>query len=155
MTDTPEQKLTALGFILPAAAAPAANYVPFVITGWQLHIAGQIPYAADGSLLKGRLGENLDIAGGKAAAERCAIGVIAQMKAALGELKLVRRVVKLNVFVNSTAGFTEQPEVANGASDLMVKVFGDAGRHARAAVGVAVLPRGVAVEIDAIVEISA
>lgn len=155
MTDTPEQALAALGLTLPTAAAPAANYVPFVISGWQLHIAGQIPYLPDGSLIKGRLGDDFDIAAGKAAAERCAIGLMAQMKAALGDLKLVRRVVKLNVFVNSAPGFTDQPEVANGASDLMVKVFGDAGRHARAAVGVAALPRGVAVEIDAIVEISA
>ncbi len=155
MTDTPESRLLALGFTLPVAAAPAANYVPFVISGWQLHIAGQIPYAADGSLLKGRLGDGLDVAAGVAAAERCAIGLMAQMKAALGDLAMVRRIVKLNVFVSSAPGFTDQPEVANGASDLMVKVFGDAGRHARAAVGVAALPRGVAVEIDAIVEISA
>jgi enamine deaminase RidA (YjgF/YER057c/UK114 family) len=156
MTDTtPEAALAALGLTLPQAAAPAANYVPFVVSGWQLHIAGQIPFAPDGSLVKGRLGEDMDVAAGAAAAQRCAIGLIAQMKAALGELKLVRRIVKLNVFVQSAPGFTDQPEVANGASNLMVQVFGDAGRHARSAVGVAALPRGVAVEIDAIVEISA
>ncbi|GGI90631.1 hypothetical protein GCM10007973_28720 [Polymorphobacter multimanifer] len=155
MTDTPESRLQALGFTLPAAAAPAANYVPFVISGWQLHIAGQIPYAADGSLLKGRLGDDLDVAAGVAAAERCAIGLMAQMKAALGDLAMVRRIVKLNVFVASAPGFTDQPEVANGASNLMVKVFGDAGRHARSAVGVAALPRAVAVERDGIGEISA
>lgn len=155
MTDTPEQKLAALGFTIPTAAAPAANYVPFVISGWQLHIAGQIPFDAAGTLIKGRLGDDLDVAQGVAAAERCAIGLIAQMKAALGDLTMVRRIVKLNVFVQSAPGFTDQPEVANGASNLMVAVFGDAGRHARAAVGVAALPRGVAVEIDAIVEINA
>jgi enamine deaminase RidA (YjgF/YER057c/UK114 family) len=155
MTDTPESRLSALGFTLPVAAAPAANYVPFVVSGWQLHIAGQIPFAADGSLIKGRLGDDFDVAAGAAAAERCAIGLMAQMKAALGDLSMVRRIVKLNVFVASAPGFTDQPEVANGASNLMVKVFGDAGRHARSAVGVAALPRGVAVEIDAIVEISA
>lgn len=155
MNDTPEQKLAALGLTLPNAAAPAANYVPFVISGWQLHIAGQIPFDADGTLIKGRLGEDMDVAGGVAAAERCAVGLIAQMKAALGDLSMVRRIVKLNVFVQSAHGFTNQPEVANGASNLMVNVFGDAGRHARAAVGVAALPRGVAVEIDAIVEINA
>ncbi len=155
MTDTPEQKLAALGFTIPTAAAPAANYVPFVISGWQLHIAGQIPFDTAGTLIKGRLGDDLDVAQGVAAAERCAIGLIAQMKAALGDLTMVRRIVKLNVFVQSAPGFTDQPEVANGASNLMVAVFGDAGRHARAAVGVAALPRGVAVEIDAIVEINA
>ncbi|WP_416906813.1 MAG: RidA family protein [Polymorphobacter sp.] len=154
MADTPEQKLAALGLTLPTAAAPAANYVPYVISGWQLHIAGQIPFDEAGALIKGRLGEDFDINAGTRAAERCAIGLIAQMKAALGELSLVRRVVKLNVFVQSAPGFTDQPEVANGASNLMVAVFGDAGRHARAAVGVAALPRGVAVEIDAIVEIN-
>jgi enamine deaminase RidA (YjgF/YER057c/UK114 family) len=155
MADTPEQKLAALGLTIPTAAAPAANYVPYVISGWQLHIAGQIPFDTAGALIKGRLGDDLDINAGTAAAERCAIGLIAQMKAALGELKMVRRIVKLNVFVQSAPGFTDQPEVANGASNLMVAVFGDAGRHARAAVGVAALPRGVAVEIDAIVEINA
>lgn len=155
MTDTPEQKLAALGITLPNAAAPAANYVPFVISGWQLHISGQIPFDAAGALIKGRLGDDADVAAGVAAAERCAIGLIAQMKAALGDLTMVRRIVKLNVFVQSAPGFTDQPEVANGASNLMVAVFGDAGRHARAAVGVAALPRGVAVEIDAIVEINA
>lgn len=154
MADTPEQKLAALGLTLPTAAAPAANYVPYVISGWQLHIAGQIPFDEAGALIKGRLGEDFDINVGTRAAERCALGLIAQMKAALGELSLVRRVVKLNVFVQSAPGFTDQPEVANGASNLMVAVFGDAGRHARAAVGVAALPRGVAVEIDAIVEIN-
>jgi enamine deaminase RidA (YjgF/YER057c/UK114 family) len=150
---TVEDRLSALGLEIPAAAAPAANYVPFVLDGDHLHIAGQIPFQPDGSLLNGRLGADLDVAGGQAAARRCALGLIAQMKAALGSLERVGRIVKLNVFVSSTPDFTHQPEVANGASDLMVAAFGDAGKHARSAVGVAVLPRGVAVEIDAIVAV--
>ncbi|WP_353216337.1 RidA family protein [Sandarakinorhabdus sp.] len=151
---TPEQKLVDLGITLPSAAPPAANYVPTVISGKLLHISGQIPFAADGSLMKGRLGDTVDVAFGQAAAARCAVGLIAQMKLALGDLGRVTRVVKLGVFVASHPDFTDQPEVGNGASDLMVAVFGDAGRHARAAVGVAVLPRGVAVEVDAVVEIA-
>ena len=151
MTDTPAAKLAALGIALPVAAAPAANYVPAVALDALLHISGQIPFAEDGSLIVGRLGDTMDIAGGQAAARRCAIGVIAQIESALGDLGRVRRIVKLGVFVASHPDFTNQPEVGNGASDLMVAVFGEAGRHARSAVGVAVLPRGVAVEIDAIV----
>lgn len=155
MTDTPAARLAALGHSLPAAAAPAANYVPFVLSGQQLHISGQISFAPDGSLIKGRLGADMDVAAGAAAAERCAIGLIAQMHAALGDLGRVRRIVKLNCFVQSAPEFTDQPEVANGASNLMVAVFGEAGRHARSAVGVAALPRGVAVEIDAVIEVAA
>ena len=153
MTETPAQRLAALGIALPIAAAPAANYVPAVAVDALLHISGQIPFAADGSLMRGRLGDTMDVAGGQEAARRCAIGLIAQMQAALGDLGRVRRIVKLGVFVASHPDFTDQPEVGNGASDLMVAVFGEAGRHARSAVGVAVLPRGVAVEIDAIVAI--
>jgi enamine deaminase RidA (YjgF/YER057c/UK114 family) len=153
MTDTPKARLTALGHSLPAAPAPAANYVPAALAGSLLHISGQISQAADGSLLKGRLGEDMDVAAGAAAAQRCALSLIAQMEAALGDLARVRRIVKLGCFVASASHFTDQPEVANGASDLMVAVFGEAGRHARFAVGVPVLPRGAAVEIDAIIEI--
>jgi enamine deaminase RidA (YjgF/YER057c/UK114 family) len=154
MTDTPAARLAALGITVPVAAAPAANYVPFVLENGLLHISGQIPFDEAGGLSRGRLGDTMDAAGGAAAARRCAIGLIAQMQAALGDLGRVRRIVKLGVFVASAPGFTDQPEVGNGASDLMVAVFGDAGRHARSAVGVAVLPRGVAVEIDAIVAVS-
>lgn len=154
MTDTPAARLAALGITLPNAAPPAANYVPAVAIDGLLHISGQIPFAEDGSLVKGRLGETMDAAAGAEAARRCAIGLIAQMQAALGDLGRVRRVVKLGVFVACTADFTDQPEVGNGASNLMVEVFGDAGRHARAAVGVYALPRGVAVEVDAIVAIT-
>lgn len=146
-----DEQLAALGLVLPDAPAPAANYVPFVEAGGLLHISGQISSGADGALLRGRLGEDMDVAAGKAAAERCALAIIAQVKAASGDLSRVRRFVKLNVFVNSAPGFTDQPEVANGASDLLVAIFGERGRHARSAVGVAVLPRGVAVEVDAIV----
>jgi enamine deaminase RidA (YjgF/YER057c/UK114 family) len=150
---TPQARLAELGIILPAAAAPAANYVPSVIAGGLLHISGQIPFGPDGKPFQGRLGETMDAAQGAALARLCAINLIAQMQAALGSLDRVERIVKLGVFVSSTPDFTQQPEVGNGASDLMVAVFGDAGRHARSAVGVAVLPRGVGVEIDAIVAV--
>ncbi len=151
---TPEARLAELGITLPTPSAPAANYVPFVMAGGLLHLSGQIPFADDGSLVKGRLGETMNVAGGQDAARRCAIALIAQMRAALGDLGRVTRIVKLGVFVSSAADFTDQPEVGNGASDLMVAVFGEAGRHARSAVGVPVLPRGVAVEVDAIVAIA-
>jgi enamine deaminase RidA (YjgF/YER057c/UK114 family) len=151
MTDeTPAARLAALGITLPVPAAPAANYIPTVITDGLLHVSGQIPFGADGKPVLGRLGEDMDVEAGVAMARLCGIGVIAQVNAALGGLDRVVRVVKLGVFVNSTPDFTRQPEVANGASDLMVAVFGEAGRHARSAVGVAVLPRGVGVEVDAI-----
>ena len=148
---TIEDRLRQAGIELPQAAAPAANYVPYVLENGLLHIAGQIPFQADGSLLKGRLGEDYSLEQGQAAARLCAINLLAQMKAALGTLDRVTRVVKLGVFVSSTPAFTDQPKVANGASDLMVEIFGDAGRHARSAVGVTVLPLGVPVEVDAIV----
>jgi enamine deaminase RidA (YjgF/YER057c/UK114 family) len=148
-----EARLNELGIQLPKAAAPAANYVPYVTHGGLLHVAGQIPFGPDGALVLGRLGESMNIEGGQAAARLCGLGILAQAQAALGSLDKVARVVKLGVFVSSTPGFTDQPKVANGASDLMVEVFGDIGRHARSAVGVAVLPLGVAVEVDAILAI--
>jgi enamine deaminase RidA (YjgF/YER057c/UK114 family) len=148
-----EDRLAELGLALPAAAAPVASYVPIVEAGGMLFVSGQISFAADGSLIKGRLGADMSVADGQKAAERCALMVLAQVKAALGDLDRVVRVVKLGVFVQCADDFTEQPEVANGASDLMVAVFGDAGKHARAAVGVPALPRGVAVEVDAILEV--
>ncbi len=150
---TPETRLADLGIVLPHAAAPAANYVPGVIHGGLLHISGQIPFDKDGALMRGRLGDDLTTKEGAAIAERCGVGLIAQMKAILGHLDRVERVIKLGVFVASAADFTDQPKVANGASDLMVAVFGEVGRHARSAVGVAALPLGVAVEIDAIVAV--
>ena len=148
-----DQRLAELGISLPQAAAPVASYVPAVESGGQLHISGQISFAEDGSLIKGRLGEDLQLEDGIAAARRCGIMLLAQIKAALGSLDRVERIVKLGVFVNSTPGFTDQPKVANGASELMQQVFGDAGKHARSAVGVTVLPLGVAVEVDAIVAV--
>jgi enamine deaminase RidA (YjgF/YER057c/UK114 family) len=150
-----EQRLAELGITLPQAAAPVAAYVPAVEHAGLLHISGQISFAEDGSLIKGRVGEDVDLDGGIAAARRCGIMLLAQMKAALGSLDRVERVVKLGVFVNSATDFVDHPKVANGASELMQDVFGDAGRHARSAVGVAVLPLGVAVEVDAIVAVKA
>ncbi len=152
MTTHIDRKLEELGLTLPEAAAPIASYVPTVEAHGMLHVSGQIAFAADGSLMLGRLGEDgCDLAYGQEAARRCALMVVAQVKAALGGFDRVQRIVKLGVFVNSTADFTDQPQVANGASDLMVALFGEAGKHARAAVGVPSLPRGVAVEVDAII----
>ncbi|TPE60447.1 RidA family protein [Sandaracinobacter neustonicus] len=149
-----EDRLKELGLELPAAAAPVASYVPAVEADNMLYVSGQISFAADGSLIKGRLGEDMDVAAGQAAAERCALMIIAQVKQALGgSLGRVERIVKLGVFVQCTPDFTQQPEVANGASDLFVTVFGEAGKHARAAVGVPALPRGVAVEVDAVIQL--
>lgn len=148
-----DQRLAELGITLPAAAAPVAAYVPAVLTGNLLHISGQVSFAEDGSRITGRLGENMSLEEGQAAARRCGLMLLAQMKLALGSLDRVSRIVKLGVFVNSSADFTDQPKVANGASELMQDVFGEAGRHARAAVGVPALPLGVAVEVDAIVEV--
>ncbi len=148
-----DRKLEELGLSLPTAAAPVATYVPTVEAGGLLHVSGQLPFR-DGKVVTGRLGDNVDVAAGKDAAQLCALMVVAQVKAALGDLSRVGRIVKLGVFVNSTPEFGEQPEVANGASDLMVALFGDAGKHARAAVGVAALPRGAAVEIDAIIAVA-
>ena len=149
-----EARIAELGLQLPAAAAPVASYVPTVEADNMLYVSGQISFAADGSLITGRLGADMDVAAGQAAAERCALMILAQVKAALGgSFGRVERVVKLGVFVQCTPEFTQQPEVANGASDLFVKVFGEAGKHARAAVGGPALPRGVAVEVDAVLQL--
>ncbi|MFO1255281.1 MAG: RidA family protein [Sphingomonadaceae bacterium] len=147
-----EARLAELGITLPEAAAPVAAYVPVVIAGGLAHVSGQVSFV-DGALRKGRLGEDVSLEQGIEAAQGCALMILAQLKAALGSLDRVDRVVKLGCFVNSTADFTDQPKVANGASELMVAVFGDAGKHARAAVGVPSLPLGVAVEVDAIVAV--
>jgi enamine deaminase RidA (YjgF/YER057c/UK114 family) len=155
MTDRISDRLDELGIALPKPAAPVAAYVPAVEVGGLLHISGQVSFAPDGGLITGRLGEDLDLDQGRAAAERCGIMLVAQIKAALGSLDRVERIVKLGVFVNSAAHFTDQPKVANGASELMERVFGEAGRHARSAVGVPVLPLGAAVEVDAIVAVRA
>ena len=149
---TISDRLAELDIALPEPAAPVAAYVPAVEAGGLLHISGQLPFEA-GQVMVGRLGEDRDIAYGQRAARACGIMLLAQIEKALGSLDRVGRIVKLGVFVNSDARFTDQPKVANGASELMEQVFGDAGRHARSAVGVPVLPLGAAVEIDAIVAI--
>ena len=148
-----DQRLAELGITLPQPAAPVASYVPTVEAGGLLYISGQVSFGEDGQLIKGRLGEDVDLEAGTAAARRCGIMLLAQMKAALGSLDRVERVVKLGAFVNSASDFTDQPKVANGASELMQDVLGEAGRHARSAVGVPVLPLGAAVEIDAVVAV--
>lgn len=153
MADRIDSKLAELGLSLPAPAAPVASYMPAVEAGGLLHVSGQLPFK-DGAIMTGRLGGDVNLAYGQEAALRCALMLVAQIKAALGGLHRVERIVKLGVFVNSAPGFTDQPKVANGASDLMFALFGDAGRHARSAVGVSVLPLGAAVEIDAIVQIT-
>ena len=155
MTNRIERKLEEMGLSLPTAAAPVASYVPTVDAGGLLHISGQLPFK-DGKVVTGKLGDTVDKVAGQEAAELCGLMLIAQIKAALGgDLSRVERIVKLGVFVNSTPDFTDQPEVANGASNLMEALFGDAGKHARSAVGVAALPRGAAVEVDAVVKLTA
>jgi len=153
MTPDISTRLAERGLTLPAAPAPAANYVPYVRAGGLLHVSGQIAADANGPI-KGRLGADMDVAAGAAAAQTCALALLAQVNAALdGDLGRLKRVVKLGAFVNSTPDFTDQPKVVNGASDLLADLLGDAGRHARTAVGVAALPFGVAVEIDGTFEI--
>jgi enamine deaminase RidA (YjgF/YER057c/UK114 family) len=147
-----DAKLAELGLSLPEPAAPVAAYVPVVVAGGMAYVSGQVSIV-DGHLLRGRLGEDLGLEQGVMAARACGLMILAQLKAALGSLDRVERVVKLGAFVNSAPTFTDQPQVANGASELMVAVFGEAGRHARSAVGVPVLPLGVAVEVDAIVAV--
>ncbi|MDQ2891727.1 MAG: RidA family protein [Pseudomonadota bacterium] len=154
MTDRIDTKLAELELSLPEAAAPVAAYVPVVEAGGLLHLSGQLPFK-NGQLITGRLGDGVDLEGGQEAARACGLMIVAQLKKYLGDLARVERIVKLGVFVNSTGDFIDQPKVANGASDLMVALFGDAGKHARSAVGVPTLPLGAAVEIDAIVQISA
>ncbi|WP_298305928.1 RidA family protein [uncultured Erythrobacter sp.] len=147
-----ENRLNELGITLPEAAAPVASYVPVVVTGGFAHVSGQLPFV-DGVLVKGRLGDDVELVEGMDAARACGLMILAQLKNA-GVLDNVERVVKLGAFVNSTPEFTAQPKVANGASDLMLEVFGDAGRHARAAVSAPSLPLGAAVEVDAIVALA-
>lgn len=148
-----EKRLAELGVTLPDAPAPAANYVPFVVVGSLVHISGQISQDEHG-LIKGRLGEDMAVEQGAAAAKRCAISLLAQLKKACdGDFSRLSRAVKLVGFVNSTPDFIDQPKVINGASDFLVAVLGDAGRHARSAVSAVSLPLGVAVEIEAIFEL--
>ena len=155
MAGTVEKKLAALGIALPAAASPVANYVPFVRSGNLLTVSGQLCFGPDGKLVaKGRLGDTVSIEDGQKAARACAINMLAQLKAALGDLDKIVRVVRLGGFINSAPGFADGPKVMNGASDLMVEALGDRGRHARSTVGVAALPADAAVEVEGQFEVA-
>jgi enamine deaminase RidA (YjgF/YER057c/UK114 family) len=155
MAGTVEKKLADLGIKLPTPAAPVANYVPFVRTGKLLVVSGQLCLGADGKLTaKGKLGAGVSIEDGTKAAQAAAINVLAQLKAALGDLDKVARVVRLGGFINSAPDFVDGPKVMNGASDLMVTAFGDKGRHARTTIGVAALPLDAAVEVEGAFEVS-
>ena len=154
MTGKIEARLAELGIVIPDAPAPAANYVPFVVSGSLVFVAGQVPIEDGEIKYTGRLGDGMDVDEGYQAARLCGLNLIAQAKAAAGgDLDRIKRVVKLGGFVNSAAGFTDQPEVVNGASDLMAEVFGENGKHARFAVGAPSLPRGIAVEVDGVFEL--
>lgn len=153
MSETIEKRLGDLGVTLPVAAAPAANYVPYCRSGNLLFNAGQLPLREGKLQASGLLGREVDTASGKEAAKYCAINILAQAKAALGDLEKIRRLVKITVFVASAPDFVEQHLVANGASDFLVAVLGDRGKHARSAVGAASLPLNAAVEIEAIFEV--
>jgi enamine deaminase RidA (YjgF/YER057c/UK114 family) len=150
MSGKVEARLSSLGIALPEASSPVANYVPFYLAGNLLFISGQISKAGDGTIISGRLGADLGVEEGREAARASLLNILAQAKAATGDLDRVAQVVKLTGFVAATPEFTDHPQVINGASDLMVEILGEAGRHTRAAVGVASLPMGCAVEIDAI-----
>jgi enamine deaminase RidA (YjgF/YER057c/UK114 family) len=155
MSGSVEKKLASLGISLPTPATPIANYVPFVRSGNMLVISGQLCFGADGNLVaRGQLGSGVSMDDGEKAARACAVNLLAQLKAALGDLDKVTRVVRLGGFINSAPGFTDGPKVMNGASDLMVEVFGEKGRHARSTVGVAALPANAAVEVEGQFEVS-
>jgi enamine deaminase RidA (YjgF/YER057c/UK114 family) len=155
MAGTVEKKLADLGITLPTPASPVANYIPFVRTGNLLIISGQICFDAGGKLVaKGKVGAGVSVEDGQKAARACAINLLAQVKAALGDLDRVKQVVRLGGFINSDPSFLDGPKVMNGASDLMVEVLGDKGRHARTTVGVAVLPADAAVEVEGMFEVT-
>ena len=155
MAGTVEKKLASLGINLPSPAGPVANYVPFVRSGNLLVVSGQLCFGTEGKLVaKGQLGGGVSIEDGQKAARACAVNLLAQIKGALGDLDKVIRVVRLGGFINSTPGFTDGPKVMNGASDLMVEVFGDKGRHARTTVGVAAFPADAAIEVEGLFEIA-
>lgn len=153
MTSSIDSKLAELGITLPTPTPPLANYVPVVRTGNLLFVSGQVSIDGAGKIMTGKLGGGVDIETGRAAARLCAINILAQVKAAVGDLDKVVRVVKLVAFVNSTPDFVDQPKVVNGCSDLLVEILGDKGRHARSAVGIAALPFDAAVEVEAVVEV--
>lgn len=145
-----DEKLRELGIALPPAPAPAANYAPYAMSGGLLFVAGQLPKDEGGLVYEGKLGDSVSLEDGQAAARLCALNILAQARSALGDLDRITLCLRLNGFVNSTPGFTDQPSVINGASDLIGEVLGDAGIHSRIAVGVASLPMGAAVEVDGI-----
>ena len=149
----PEARLAELGLELPPPARPVASYVPVRIAGGLAFVAGQVPLDAGALMWEGRVGAEVDVETAAAAARRCALQALAALRAELGALSRVRRIVRVGVFVRSAPGFTDQPKVANGASDLLVEVFGEAGQHARTAVGVADLPLGAPVEVEVIAEV--
>ena len=150
-----DSRIAELNIKLPEPPAPVASYVPYVVSGKQVFISGQVTLGEGGLKYVGIVGKDLSLEDGQAAARLCAINLLAQLRrAAGGDLDNVKRCVRLGVFVNAVPGYTQHPEVANGASDLIVEVFGDAGRHARAAVGAGSLPRNVAVEVDAVFELA-
>ncbi len=149
-----EARLAQLGIVLPAASLPVASYVPVVVHGNMAYVSGQLPFV-EGKLVTGRLGKDVSLEDGMAAARACGLMILAQLRATEISLDRVARIIKLGAFVSSTADFTDQPKVANGASELMFEVFGEIGRHSRAAVGVPVLPLGAAVEVDAIIALNA
>jgi len=148
-----ESRLTELGLELPAPPRPVASYVPVAVSGALAFVSGQVPMSEGALMWKGRLGEDLDVPAGAEAARRCALQALSALRDALGSLDRISRVVKVTVWVASVDGFTEQPQVANGASDLLVEVFGEAGKHARAAVAAPVLPLGSPVEVELVVEV--
>ena len=155
MSGSVERKLESLGIALPTPAKPVANYVPFVRTGNLIVVSGQVCFGADGKLAaQGQLGAGVSVEDGQKAARACGVNLLAQLKGALGDLDKVVRVVRLGGFINSAPGFTEGPKVMNGASDLMVEVFGDRGRHARTTVGVSALPSDAAVEVEGMFEVA-
>lgn len=149
-----EQRIAEIGIELPPPTAPVASYIPVVVSGSFAYVSGQVPLSEGLLLWKGRLGDDLDTAAGAEAARRCALQSLAALRGELGSLDRIRRIVKVTVFVASAPGFGEQPKVANGASDLLAEVFGETGRHARSAVGVAELPLGAPVEVEMIAELA-
>lgn len=151
---TIEKKLQDMGFTLPESVLPAANYVPYVVTGKTVTISGQLPMLGGKPQAVGKVGKEFSIEEGQHTAKICGLNILSHLKAACdGDFTKVKRCVRLGVFVNSTEDFTDQPKVANGVSDMIVELFGDKGKHARAAVGVAQLPLGVSVEVEATFEL--
>lgn len=152
-SNTPDEKLEALGLALPPVSKPVANYIPAVRAGSLIFLAGHLPRDGAGRVIAGRLGAGLDDAAGEAAARQATLALLATLKSEIGDLSRVKRIVRVDGFVNSTPEFAHQPQVINGCSDLLVAVFGDRGRHARSAIGVSSLPLGAAVEIELVAEV--